>query len=82
MPEIETNKAFQYIPLQIRVELMCPPVALERIMALEPGVTLVTDRAAGDNMDLRVGGQLVGRAEMVVTDRGFGFRITQLGDPA
>jgi flagellar motor switch/type III secretory pathway protein FliN len=82
MPEFEQNKAFQHIPLQIRVELMCPPLALDHVMALEPGVTLVTDRAAGDNMDLRIGGQLVVRAEMVVTDRGFGFRITQLGDRA
>lgn len=82
MPEFEQTKAFQHIPLQIRVELACSPVALERVVSLEPGVTLLTDRAAGDNMDLRIGGQLVGRAEMVVTDRGFGFRITQLGDRA
>jgi flagellar motor switch protein FliN/FliY len=80
MLDLERAHPFQHIPLPVRVELVCPPVALERIMALEPGAMLVTERAAGDNMDLCIGGQLVGRGEMVVTDRGFGFRITQLGD--
>ncbi len=82
MQDLERTRPFQSIPLTIRVELVCPPVPLERIMTLEPGSMLVTDRAAGDNMDVRIGGQLAGRGEMVVTDRGFGLRITQIGERA
>jgi flagellar motor switch/type III secretory pathway protein FliN len=82
MQSLDRIGPFQNVPLAIRVELPCPPVALERIMLLEPGSTLVTDRAAGDNMDLRIGGQMAGRGEMVITDHGFGLRVTQLGDRA
>lgn len=79
MSDIERIRPFQNVPLAFRVELTCRPMPLESIMTLEPGSTLMTDRAAGGNMDLRIGGQLAGTGEMVTTDQGFGFRITELG---
>jgi flagellar motor switch/type III secretory pathway protein FliN len=79
MSEIERIRPFHSVPLAIRVELSCPPIPLERVLLLEPGSTLVTDRVAGGSMDFRIGGQLAGSGEVVTTDHGFGLRITALG---
>ena len=80
MSLIERLGPFQSTPMLVAVELPCPAITMGDILYLEPGSTLLTDRPAGDTMDVRIGGQLVGRGEMVVTDRAFGLRITKLGE--
>ena len=41
-------------------------MTVEQLLALKEGSLIRSDRAAGDNVDVQVGGELVGTAELIV----------------
>ena len=43
---------------------------------LKEGSLIRSERAAGDNAEVEVGGQPIGAAEMIVLGNSLGFRIT------
>lgn len=64
------------VPLDIRAELQAQPMTVEQLLSLDAGYVLRTDRAAGDSVDVRVGGQLIGTGEIVVIENTTGIRIS------
>jgi flagellar motor switch protein FliN/FliY len=63
------------IPLEVDTRLECHGMTVEQLLALKEGSLVQTDRAAGDNVDIQVGGELIGTAELVVLGSSLGFRI-------
>jgi len=64
------------VPLAIEVELGRPNLTIRDLLALEPGSLVVLGRAAGENLDVRVAGALIGYGELVLTDVAAAVRIT------
>ena len=64
------------VPLPIEVELDRKVLSVRAILALSVGSVLKLSRSAGENIDIRVGGSLVGFGEIVILEDSTGVRIT------
>ncbi len=64
------------IPMQIEVLLDKRWARLSEILTLEEGTVLAMDRSAGENIDIYIGGKLVGFGEIVIIESILGVRIT------
>ena len=62
--------------MDVEVELGRRRLTMRDILALEPGSVLKMARSAGDNIDLLIGGALIGSGEIVIIEEIFGVRIT------
>ena len=51
-------------------------MTVEEILSLEPGSVVKLPRSAGENIDVLVGGTLVGSGEIVIIEDTVGVRIT------
>jgi flagellar motor switch protein FliN/FliY len=64
------------VPLPIDVELDRKTLSVRTILSLAPGSLLKLSRSAGENIDIRIGGSLVGFGEIVILEDSTGIRIT------
>ena len=64
------------VPLPIEVELDRKVLSVRGILALSAGSVLKLSRSAGENIDIRIGGSLVGFGEIVILEDSTGVRIT------
>jgi flagellar motor switch protein FliN len=64
------------VPLPIEVELDRKVLSVRSILALSAGSVLKLSRSAGENIDIRIGGSLVGFGEIVILEDSTGVRIT------
>jgi flagellar motor switch protein FliN len=64
------------VPLDVEVELDRRVLKLREILELEAGSIIKMNRSAGENLDVRVGGTLVGFGEIVVNEATTGIRLT------
>lgn len=76
MTPMEEIAAFADVPVSIEVELGRPLMKLRDILELETGSVVCLTRAAGENIDVRAAGALIGYAEIVVTESVAAVRIT------
>jgi len=51
-----------------------------QILALEKGSVIKMTRSAGDNIDILVGGTLLGSGEIVIIEETVGVRITDFNE--
>lgn len=64
------------IPLEIEVELDRRILTIGAILDLEMGSVIRMSRSAGENIDILIGGVLVGFGEIVIIEDSMGVRIT------
>lgn len=64
------------IPLDIEVELDRRILTIGAILDLKAGSVIRMSRSAGENIDLLIGGVLVGYGEIVIIEDNMGVRIT------
>lgn len=69
------------LPLEVTVELGRTQLKVKEILDLKIGAVVELDRLAGEPVDLRVNGRLVGKGEVVVVDDSFAVKITQILAP-
>lgn len=69
------------LPLEVTVELGRTQLKVREILDLKVGAVVELDRLAGEPVDLRVNGRLVGKGEVVVVDENFAIKITQILAP-
>jgi flagellar motor switch protein FliN len=72
----EQTGPFAEIPLEITVELDRKLMTLREVLNLEPGAVIRMTRSAGENLDVQVGGALVGFGEIVIIEDSMGVRLT------
>jgi flagellar motor switch/type III secretory pathway protein FliN len=72
------NPAAAQIPLTLMAALECPRMPLAEAAQLEPGAIIRSRQAAGDNVLIYAGGELIGHGEIVVFEGSMGVRITSL----
>ena len=76
MTPLEEIARLADVPMPIEVEIGRPSLKLGQILALQPGSVVTLARSAGANIDVRVGGVLIGYGEIIVSDNGVGVRLT------
>jgi len=64
------------VPLRIEVELDRKVMTLAEILELDAGSVVRMTRSAGENIDILVGGTLVGFGEIVIIEETVGVRMT------
>ncbi|MFN7926173.1 MAG: FliM/FliN family flagellar motor switch protein [Bryobacteraceae bacterium] len=64
------------VPLTIDVELDRKTMRIAEILSLNSGSVVKLTRSAGENIDIRVGGALLGFGEIVILEDRMGVRIT------
>lgn len=77
--EIGPNEAIEAlgdVPLEVEAELGRPVLTLRELMALQPGAILTLNRPAGENLEVRAGGVLIGYGEVVVVENAAAIRLT------
>jgi flagellar motor switch protein FliN len=64
------------IPIKVEVELDRKVMSIGAILDLKAGSVIKMTRSAGENIDILVGGTLVGFGEIVIIEDTMGVRIT------
>ena len=73
---VEEVKLYLDIPLDVDVELDRRILTVRQILELDQGSVIRMNRSAGENLDVRIGGALVGFGEIVVNETTTGIRLT------
>jgi len=64
------------IPINVDAELARRTMTVRDILALERGSIVRMLRSAGENIDVLVGGTMIGSGEIVIIEETVGVRIT------
>jgi flagellar motor switch protein FliN/FliY len=72
--------AFADVCVPVEVELDRKSMPISEILNLEEGSVIKMTRSAGENIDIRVGGALVGFGEIVILEDNMGVRITDFNE--
>lgn len=67
------------VPVEVEVELGRRIMTIAQILELGPDSVIRMGRSAGDNIDILVGGALIGFGEIVIIEDAVGVRITDFG---
>jgi flagellar motor switch protein FliN len=67
---------FANIPLNVDVELDRRTMTVRELLQLDANSVLKMNRSAGENLDIRMGGALIGAGEIVISETVTGVRIT------
>ena len=64
------------IPMEIYVDLDQVMMTLDEVLQLRQGSVIKMNSSAGDNINISIGGALIGYGEIVVIELAMGVRIT------
>lgn len=67
---------YEDVPMAVRVELDRRIMTVREVLQLDTNSVLKLQRSAGENLDLRIGGALIGYGEIVIAETTTGLRIT------
>jgi len=76
-PKID-QKMLADIPIEATVELGKTKITLKDVLDLAEGSIIELDKISGEPLDIKVGGQIVARGEVVAVDDYYGIRITKV----
>jgi flagellar motor switch protein FliN/FliY len=76
MTPLQEIGALADVRIEIGVELDRRMMTIRDILALDVGSVVSMPRSAGENIDIYVGGALVGFGEIVIIETMMGIRIT------
>jgi len=67
---------FADVPLQVEVELGRKVMTIAQVLEMHADTVIRIPRSAGDNIDILVGGTVIGYGEIVIIEDAVGVRIT------
>lgn len=76
MSAMEEIAHLRDVTVQIEVELDRKVITVTDILDLQPGSVIRMSRSAGENIDILIGGALIGFGEIVIIEDAVGVRIT------
>lgn len=80
MTSLEKIAHYSEVPVDVEVELDRRIFTIRDILDLDAGSVLRLDRSAGENIDILIGGQLMGFGEIVIIEDTMGVRITDFNE--
>lgn len=69
---------FAQIPVELTLEVDSVQIMLGDLLNLQPGEVLPLDRKLGEPLDVKVNGQVLARAEVVVVEGRYGLRLVEI----
>jgi len=82
MTPMEQIAALADVALNVEAQLAQSTMTIREVLALDAGSVVKTSRPAGENVDVLIGGVLVGSGEVVVMEEKVGVRMTSFRTPA
>ena len=79
MTPLEEIAEIADVPVEVEVELGRKVMTIAQILELGENSVIRIARSAGDNIDILVGGTLIGYGEIVIIEDAVGVRITDFG---
>jgi flagellar motor switch protein FliN len=76
MTALEEIKNFADISMDVDIELDRKKMTVREILALTEGCVITMSRSAGENIDVLIGGAVVGSGEVVIFEDTVAVRIT------
>lgn len=76
MAALEEISHLADVPVFVDIELDRKIMTAREILALDRGSVVKLPRSAGENINILIGGTLIGSAEIVVIEETVGVRIT------
>jgi flagellar motor switch protein FliN/FliY len=76
MTAVEEIAHIASVPIEIEARLDQRWMKISELLSLEAGSVIVMKKAAGENIDILVGSELVGFGEIVVNEDIAGVRVT------
>ncbi len=76
MTAMEMIEGFSDLSIDVEVQIDKRSMTLRQILELESSSVIKLPRSAGENIDILVGGTLVGHGEVVASGDTVGIRIT------
>jgi flagellar motor switch protein FliN/FliY len=76
MTPLEEIAHFADVPVAVEAHLDRKTMTVRELLGLEVGGVVWLTRSAGENLDLYVGGTLLGYGEIVIIENSMGVRIT------
>ena len=73
-------EALSDVPLCVQARLQCRELPLVELLALEPGSVIRSQRAAGDSVDVCVGGEFLSQGEILVMNNTLAVRLSDLDE--
>ena len=80
MSPIEQISHLSDVQIEMSVELDRQVMTIEQILMLHEGSVIRMTRSAGENIDILVGGALLGYGEIVLIENSMGLRITDFNE--
>jgi flagellar motor switch protein FliN/FliY len=80
MTAIEEIAHLSDIPVDVDVLLDRKRMTVRDILSLEHGSVIKMTRSAGENIDIYVGGTMLGSGEIVIIEETVGVRITDFNE--
>lgn len=68
------------VPLLLEARIPCSPLSVGQILALEEGAVVTTNRAAGESVDISIGGKIIAQGELIVIDNTLAARLSDFGE--
>jgi flagellar motor switch protein FliN/FliY len=68
------------VPVDVDVELDRKTMTVREILSLDQGSVIKMMRSAGENIDIYVGGAMLGSGEIVIIEEAVGVRITDFNE--
>ena len=76
MTALEEIAFFADVPVDVEVELDRTVMTLSQILDLDVESVIRMTRSAGENIDILIGGRVIGSGEIVIIEDAVGLRIT------
>jgi flagellar motor switch protein FliN/FliY len=80
MTPLEQIAHYADVPVTVEAQLDRKTMTVREVLGLEVGGVVWLTRSAGENLDLYVGGALVGFGEIVIIENSMGVRITDFNE--
>ena len=69
------------VQMTLAVEIGRATVSVQELLDAQPGTVIELDRAVGSEADVFLNGRMIAHGEIVVVDRRFAVRVTEVLDP-
>lgn len=76
MPVLKDIAHVADVPVEVVVELDRKRCSMRQLLELDVGSVIKMSRSAGENIDILIGGMIVGFGEIVIIEETVGVRIT------
>lgn len=70
------------VQMTLAVEIGRATVSVQELLDAQPGTVIELDRAVGSEADVFLNGRMIAHGEIVVVDRRFAVRVTEVLEPA